>query len=244
MIRWSAFVFASAFLLLTLSLDVHAQSQPITAGAIEGPEAAAQRVRTLQYSRDFEWAARLGARLVERYPDHRPLRAWHLVSKARADEADAAATEAEQMAGRHPENPWSYFALAGALNWLNWHDERGKEALAAIDEALARAPEHPDLLWLKAEVLVGRYRRFAREKINAQHERGVYDTEQEYEESLEGYEFPVLLDEGYVRENGVEAFPTTWFVGPDGRIHFVKRGWSKKLVEEFTWRIEALRAGR
>lgn len=59
-----------------------------------------------------------------------------------------------------------------------------------------------------------------------------------------GYEFPVLFDDGYVQESGVEASPTTWFVGPDRRIHFVKRGWSKKLVEEFTWRIEALLASR
>jgi len=39
----------------------------------------------------------------------------------------------------------------------------------------------------------------------------------------------------------VSAFPTTWFIGPDGRIEFAKRGWSEKLVEEFGWRVEATR---
>ncbi|MGD2121775.1 MAG: redoxin family protein [Gemmatimonadota bacterium] len=59
----------------------------------------------------------------------------------------------------------------------------------------------------------------------------------------EEFNFPVLLDDGYVREVGVSAFPTTWFVGPDGRIHFKKRGWSEDLVQEFTWRIEAILGG-
>jgi thiol-disulfide isomerase/thioredoxin len=59
----------------------------------------------------------------------------------------------------------------------------------------------------------------------------------------EAYTFPVLLDDGYVRRVGVSAFPTTWFVGPDGRIHFQKRGWSDDLAQEFTWRIEAILGG-
>ncbi len=55
------------------------------------------------------------------------------------------------------------------------------------------------------------------------------------------YDFPILLDEGYVSEADVTAFPTTWFVDPEGRIVFSKRGWSEALVEEFGWRVEALR---
>lgn len=54
------------------------------------------------------------------------------------------------------------------------------------------------------------------------------------------YDFPVLLDDGYVMEVGVQAFPTTWFVAPDGEIEFSKRGWSEELVQEFTWRVEAI----
>jgi len=57
-----------------------------------------------------------------------------------------------------------------------------------------------------------------------------------------GYNFNVLLDNGYVNKTGVRAFPTTWFIDKDGRIAFVKKGWSEKLVEEFSWRIEALRS--
>ena len=57
----------------------------------------------------------------------------------------------------------------------------------------------------------------------------------------EGYTFPVLLDEGYVSDVKVRAFPTTWFVDPEGNICFEKMGWSEELAQEFGWRVEALR---
>lgn len=55
------------------------------------------------------------------------------------------------------------------------------------------------------------------------------------------YTFPVLLDDAYVNKTGITAFPTTWFLDPQGRKVFEKIGWSEKLLEEFSWRIEALR---
>jgi Flp pilus assembly protein TadD/thiol-disulfide isomerase/thioredoxin len=57
-----------------------------------------------------------------------------------------------------------------------------------------------------------------------------------------GYTFPVLLDDGYVSDTAeIRAFPTTWFLDREGRKAFVKIGWSEKLLEEFSWRVEALR---
>jgi thiol-disulfide isomerase/thioredoxin len=53
--------------------------------------------------------------------------------------------------------------------------------------------------------------------------------------------FPILMDEGYVDKTRVRAFPTTWFVDRDGRIAFVRAGWSGALAEEFGWRLDALR---
>ena len=35
----------------------------------------------------------------------------------------------------------------------------------------------------------------------------------------------------------VSAFPTTWFIAPDGRIEFARQGWSEKLVERLGWRV-------
>lgn len=57
-----------------------------------------------------------------------------------------------------------------------------------------------------------------------------------------GYSFTVLLDDGYVSKAGIQVFPTTWFLDPQGQKTYVKRGWSEKLLEEFAWRIEALRS--
>ncbi len=59
----------------------------------------------------------------------------------------------------------------------------------------------------------------------------------------EDYTFPVMLDDGYVSQVGVQAFPTTWFVTPDGMRAFEKRGWSDDLPQEFGWRVEALMGG-
>ncbi len=59
-----------------------------------------------------------------------------------------------------------------------------------------------------------------------------------------GYTFPVLFDDGYVSKSArITAFPTTWFLDKDGRKAYVKVGWSEKLLEEFSWRIESLRTG-
>jgi tetratricopeptide (TPR) repeat protein len=56
------------------------------------------------------------------------------------------------------------------------------------------------------------------------------------------FNFPVLLDDGFVgTKAGITAFPTTWFLDREGRLAFVKQGWSEKLVEEFGWRIEAIK---
>jgi thiol-disulfide isomerase/thioredoxin len=55
-----------------------------------------------------------------------------------------------------------------------------------------------------------------------------------------GYDFPVLIDDGYVAQH-VRIWPTTFFVDRHGRIASVKTGWSEALVEEFGWRIEILR---
>src|SRR6185436_5962907 len=54
------------------------------------------------------------------------------------------------------------------------------------------------------------------------------------------YTLPVLLDKGYAHKH-VWGYPTTWFVDPAGKIRFEKSGWSQALLEEFAWRIEALR---
>jgi tetratricopeptide (TPR) repeat protein len=58
-----------------------------------------------------------------------------------------------------------------------------------------------------------------------------------------GYDFPVIFDEGLVRMTNIFAFPTTLFVDRDGRIVFKYISTSPRVVEEYTWRVEALLGG-
>lgn len=58
------------------------------------------------------------------------------------------------------------------------------------------------------------------------------------------YDFAVLLDDGFVRRNTIQSFPTTWFIDPNGKIAYEKVGWTQKLLEEFSWRVEELKAER
>ncbi|MBN1996135.1 redoxin domain-containing protein, partial [candidate division KSB1 bacterium] len=57
-----------------------------------------------------------------------------------------------------------------------------------------------------------------------------------------GYNFPVLLDDGFVGKADIHSFPTTWFIDQNGKIVYIKPGWTKELVFEFSWRIEDIRS--
>ena len=55
------------------------------------------------------------------------------------------------------------------------------------------------------------------------------------------FDFPVLRAENYLKDNSINAFPTTWFIDRQGKIVYTQIGGNDKLLEEFTWRIEELR---
>ena len=50
------------------------------------------------------------------------------------------------------------------------------------------------------------------------------------------------FDKKMVKTAQIRAFPTTWFIDPDGRVQFSAIGNTGALVEEWSWRLEALRA--
>jgi thiol-disulfide isomerase/thioredoxin/Flp pilus assembly protein TadD len=55
------------------------------------------------------------------------------------------------------------------------------------------------------------------------------------------FDFPVLIDDGYLARSSVHTFPTTWFLDREGRKVFEQVGYTKYLAEEFAWRVEAIR---
>jgi thiol-disulfide isomerase/thioredoxin len=55
------------------------------------------------------------------------------------------------------------------------------------------------------------------------------------------YTFPVLKEgDDYVNQVSISGYPTTWFVDRDGNKVFEKTGSSRRVVEEFSWRVEAM----
>jgi hypothetical protein len=55
-----------------------------------------------------------------------------------------------------------------------------------------------------------------------------------------GYDFPVIFDEGLVQMANIWAFPTTLFVDREGNIVFSYIGSGDRIVDDYTWRVEAL----
>jgi thiol-disulfide isomerase/thioredoxin len=51
-------------------------------------------------------------------------------------------------------------------------------------------------------------------------------------------------DPGYTASTAVAAWPTTWFIDREGKVQFTTRGNSGALVEEWSWRLEAMRERR
>lgn len=59
-----------------------------------------------------------------------------------------------------------------------------------------------------------------------------------------GFDFPVLIDDGYAQEAGVTAFPTKWYVDETGGIAFEAGGASSLFPESAEWRIQTLLSDR
>nr|WP_263429724.1 TlpA disulfide reductase family protein [Nannocystis pusilla] len=55
------------------------------------------------------------------------------------------------------------------------------------------------------------------------------------------FDLEVLLGARWATDNGYNTLPTTLFLDREGQVVFSHEGASERLVEEFTWRIEALR---
>lgn len=101
--------------------------------------------------RDYEGAHLEAQKLLKQFSESPELRAWYVFSLARENLDDDALTQAEQMMAADSTNIWSLFAHAAAVSW---HDDRSaEEGLAAGDKAFAAAPDHPDFVWLQAEIL-------------------------------------------------------------------------------------------
>ena len=119
--------------------------------AQDAVEQATHRLRELYWLRDFPTGVKEGRFWCKRAPENYELRAWYVQNMASNRAADSAVVEARRMVEADSTNAWSWFALAGALNWGGGHSA---EALEASERALALAPDNLDFLHLRAESLV------------------------------------------------------------------------------------------
>jgi thiol-disulfide isomerase/thioredoxin len=65
------------------------------------------------------------------------------------------------------------------------------------------------------------------------------DTTRDFMKEKE-YDFPVLINQGLSRMTNIRRWPTTLFVDREGQIVFIFEGATHRLVDEYTWRVEAL----
>ena len=104
--------------------------------------AASVRLSHLYDLREYERAMLEGEQWQDVGPDAYEARGWYVLNVSRystsEDLSDSAVANGEAMVAEAPENAWAWFALAGALNW---HRDRGDEAVAAADSALARSDD-------------------------------------------------------------------------------------------------------
>jgi thiol-disulfide isomerase/thioredoxin len=108
------------------------------------------KLRALYFQQDFEAGVSEGQKLVQTFGGSNELRAWLILNQTRSGENNEAVEAAEKLTKDFPNDAWSWFALAGALNWSK---ERGKEALDAVEKAFSKNSSRDDFIWLRAEVL-------------------------------------------------------------------------------------------
>jgi tetratricopeptide (TPR) repeat protein len=77
--------------------------------------------------------------------------AWLVLNMSKYYREKEAVEIAEKLCEKQGENQWAWFALTGALNAS---EGRGEEALEASQKALSLAPDHPDIIWMRAETLM------------------------------------------------------------------------------------------
>jgi hypothetical protein len=68
------------------------------------------------------------------------------------------------------------------------------------------------------------------------------DTQEEVREWMaeRDYTYQVLWDAGYNDETDLRGYPTTWFIDPQGNIQFSVLGTTLRLLDEFSWMVEAM----
>lgn len=104
------------FALLTIIFTFNSIAQTKNGASKSNPQTAIDQVRDLYFKRDFERAAELAKKLLEKYPDSLELKAWYVMNLAR--NRDSSSLEiAEKLLEEKGENLWTLLALTSAQTY-------------------------------------------------------------------------------------------------------------------------------
>lgn len=137
-------LFVSAMLLSFVYQFVEAKNNSANS------KASVASLKSFYFQQDFDGGVFEGQKLAPAFGESNELKAWYVLNMARNENSKDAITIAEEMVQKSPDDVWSWFALAGAMNW---DKEKGKDALEIIETAYKKAPDDSDVIWLRAEVL-------------------------------------------------------------------------------------------
>jgi tetratricopeptide (TPR) repeat protein len=138
------------FAVSLLTVCLFAAATDAREAPVDSLSTAAAKLRAMYFARDFEGGYVEGKRLVQEQPNSVGVKVWLVLNAARRERADEALDIAEKMKAANPDDGWGWFAYTGALNY---HDERGKEALAASERMFSLLPGEEDAIWLRASVI-------------------------------------------------------------------------------------------
>lgn len=140
------FLVFNVFVLLVSQSTLASKINNDPAKAIE----SIANLRAFYFHQDFENGVLEGQKFAPKFSDSNELKAWYILNLARDEKGKEAIALAEEMVQKFPEDIWSWFALAGAMNWGK---EKPTDLLDVIENAYRKAPDNPDMIWLRAEVL-------------------------------------------------------------------------------------------
>jgi len=125
-----------------------------SAGAAHGQNprpSLADRLVGFSYAEDYAGGVAEAQAHPQELRDARAM-AWYVLLLARDEDMATSLALADSMGRADPRSVWAWFARTAALGYYHGADS-SQAALAASDSMYGRAPQDPDVVWLRAATL-------------------------------------------------------------------------------------------
>ena len=117
---------------------------------LDSAEQAVYQLRSLHFEQNYRLATQRGSTFTETFPNSVQLEAWLLINRAKSGASSTALRQAKKLLEEHPQDSWSYFALALV------HKAHGNNRTASdrAAQAFSKHSQHPDFLWMRAATML------------------------------------------------------------------------------------------